>query len=81
MSKRKTMTMILTVTVPAEMSAAHARLEVRTLINEQCNYSAESGDVKVRQLRPARKPKTTPRPLRRWDSTKGRYVPAEIGRL
>lgn len=50
---RKTVTMVLTVSVPVDMSAAEARREVRTLVNEQCNYSADEGDVKVRQLRPA----------------------------
>lgn len=37
-SKRKTLTMQVTVSVPAWMTAADARREVRTLINEQCNY-------------------------------------------
>ena len=51
--KRKLVSMKLTVSVPADMSAAQTRLEVRTLINEQCNYSADEGDVKVRSLQAA----------------------------
>lgn len=53
MSKRKRITMLVTVSVPAEMSAAQARLEVRTLIHEQCNYYADEGDVKAIVVRPA----------------------------
>lgn len=51
---RKTLTMLLTVSVPREMSAADARREVRTLINEQRNYYADEGYVKVRGLCPAK---------------------------
>ncbi len=54
MKTRKSVTMLLTVSVPREMSAADARREVRTLVNEQCNYSADHEDVKVRSLRPAK---------------------------
>lgn len=55
MKKRKKITMLLTVTVPREMSAAQARREVRTLVSEQCNYSADEGDVKAIGCRPAKK--------------------------
>lgn len=51
MKARKTVTMLLTVSVPKGMSATQARLEVRTLVNHQCNYAADEGDVKVRRLR------------------------------
>lgn len=50
----KTVTMLVTVSVPMEMSASDARREVRTLVNEQCNYAAEPEDVKVRGIRPAK---------------------------
>jgi hypothetical protein len=57
MAARKKVTMLLTVSVPREMSPADARREVRSLVNEQCNYSADYGAVKVRGLRPAKEPK------------------------
>lgn len=55
-AKRKTLHMLLKVTVPAHLSAAHARREVRTLINEQCNYSADLDrrEVCARSVRPVR---------------------------
>lgn len=51
--RRKQVTMLVTVSVPRDMLAAQARREVRELINNQRNYSADEGDVKVRGLRPA----------------------------
>lgn len=39
MSKKK-ITMLVTVSVPDWLSAADARREVRTLLNEQCFYGA-----------------------------------------
>lgn len=45
--------MLVTVTVPADMSAAQARREVRTLITHQCNYSADEGDVIARLVKAA----------------------------
>lgn len=52
MAKRKILTMLVTVTVPHDMPAICARREVRTLITDQCNYSAEVGDVKAISVRP-----------------------------
>jgi hypothetical protein len=52
MSKRKQITMIVTVSVPNDMTPIEARREVRTLINEQCNYSADYGEVKVKSVKP-----------------------------
>lgn len=60
MRKRKQVTMSVTVSVPSWMTAAQARREVRTLINDQCNFLSsgpmELGwpgvDVKARQVRP-----------------------------
>lgn len=54
--RRKTVTMLVTVSVPVDMPAWEARREVRTLINEQSNWSGEwdQGDVKVRRLRAAK---------------------------
>lgn len=64
---RKTVQMTVTVTVPAWMTAAQARREVRTLVNHQSNYmdggyDARSGDwrevhdktVRARSVRPLR---------------------------
>jgi len=51
---RKIVTMLVTVSVPRDMTAAEARREVRTNINEHCSYAAEEGDVKVRGILPAK---------------------------
>jgi hypothetical protein len=54
---RKAVTMLVTVTVPRGLTAAQARREVRTLINEQCNYldsvpgTWDEVTVKVRQIK------------------------------
>lgn len=61
MAQRKQLTMEVTVSVPSWMTAAQARREVRTLVNQQCNYLSsgpmELGwpevDVKARAVRPA----------------------------
>lgn len=55
---RKIVTMALTVSVPSTMTAREARREVRSLINDQCNWSADPGDVKVRKLTPPRPSET-----------------------
>ena len=47
MAKRKKITMLVTVSVPADMTAADARREVRTLVTHQCNWKADSDDVKA----------------------------------
>lgn len=54
MKRRKKVTMIVTVTVPATMTAAQARREVRCLITNQCNYSADADEVKAIKVRPAK---------------------------
>lgn len=58
--KRKTTTMTLTISYPAElwdgrkMTAAMARREVRTLITQQANWeNLDKSDIKVRKLGPA----------------------------
>ena len=53
MKTRKLVRIALTVSVPRDMSAADARREVRTLISNQSNYSAEPDDVKARSVAPA----------------------------
>ena len=49
-AKRKHIEMRLTISVPNDMKTSQARREIRSLINEQCNYTAEYGDVKVRKI-------------------------------
>jgi hypothetical protein len=55
MAKRKKVTILVTVSVPEDMTAAHARQEVRSLINHQANWSANYDDVKAVSVRPAKK--------------------------
>lgn len=55
MKKRKQVTMLVTVSVPVEFTADMARREVRTLINEQCNYVADEGMVKAVSVKPPSK--------------------------
>ena len=55
MKKRKQLTMRLIVTVPVGMSAAEARREVRTNINDHSMMWSDDwdqGDIKVRGLKP-----------------------------
>jgi hypothetical protein len=47
MTERKKVKMIVTVSVPKHISASAARREVRTLINQQCNYFAEPEDIRA----------------------------------
>lgn len=55
MRTRKKITMLLTVSVPINMSAAQARKEVRTLVTDQCNWAAEFDEVKAIRCAPYRK--------------------------
>lgn len=50
---RKRVTMLITVSVPAHVTAAHARREVKCLIGSACNWSLDPEDVKVIGIRPA----------------------------
>lgn len=57
----KPVSMIVTASVPTWMTAAQARREVRTLINEQCNFLSHGPNladvqVKARSVAPYRKP-------------------------
>lgn len=54
--KRKQVRMMVTVSVPAGMTAANARLEVRTWIGDLCGYFSEidESDVKVRSVKGVR---------------------------
>jgi hypothetical protein len=62
MAKRKHLMMILTISVPADLTAKEARREVRTLINNQSNWLSriDENDVKaikveaMRQAKPVR---------------------------
>lgn len=48
--KKKTLTILLTVSVPIDMNHRDACREVRCLINDQANYMADYGDVKARKV-------------------------------
>lgn len=50
--KKKIVTMIVSLSVPSNMTAQEARREARTLINDQCNYSADYGDVRAHSVKP-----------------------------
>ncbi len=47
MARRRQITMLVTVSVPAKMSDHEARREVKTLITHQANWRADEGDVKA----------------------------------
>lgn len=49
---RKRVTMTVTVSVPADRTAAEARREVKTLVREQCFYSMDDGELKLVGVRP-----------------------------
>lgn len=48
---KRTVEIRITVRIPALMTKKDAMREVRTLVNEQCNYSADPGDVKIVRAR------------------------------
>lgn len=50
---RKRVTMLVTVSVPRDVTAAHARREVKTLVGSACNWSLDPDDVKVISIKPA----------------------------
>ncbi len=50
--RRRTVSMHVVVIVPMETTPKLARLEVRTLINDQCNYHLDPGDVRVKKIMP-----------------------------
>lgn len=54
-AKKKSHYVLVRVTAPDDMRAADVRREVRTLINEQCNYSADPGDIRAAAVTPAPK--------------------------
>lgn len=79
-TKRKTVTLLLTVTVPEDMSAIVLRREVRTLINHQSNFShaVEPEDIRARSSRLAR-PASTPELLDAIKDLLAHPRPAETG--
>lgn len=54
-AKKKSHYVLVRVSAPGDMSAADVRREVRTLINEQCNYSADVGDIRAASVTPVPK--------------------------
>ncbi len=55
MAKKRKTVMMLRVSVPVKMKAEQVRREVRTLVNDQCNYGVdvEPGDLRVQSCSPA----------------------------
>lgn len=54
-SKKKTHYVLVRVKAPDDMRAVDVRREVRTLINEQCNYKADPGDIRAAAVTPVPK--------------------------
>jgi uncharacterized protein YneR len=54
--RKRRITMLVTVSVPADCSAAQARKEVRFLINEQCTYLLDDDQIRVVGLKGAKRP-------------------------
>lgn len=50
MPKRKQITVAVTLSVKPDMSKADAVRELRTLVNEQCNFHFDPEDVRVRKV-------------------------------
>lgn len=59
--RRKKITMLVTVSVPAALPAAAARREVRSLINDQCEFEGyvpgtyDEINMRVSAIRPVKK--------------------------
>lgn len=51
--KRKTIRVMATLSVAPHVSAAEARRELRTRVNEGCCWFYDEEDVRVRQAKPA----------------------------
>ena len=49
-SKRRVVDMIVKVSVPMGCTAKEARREVRTLINQQCNYRLDYNEIRVKKI-------------------------------
>ncbi|WP_295537622.1 hypothetical protein [uncultured Thioclava sp.] len=49
-AKKKTHYVLVRVKARDDMSATEVRREVRTLINDQCNYSAEPDDLRASKV-------------------------------
>lgn len=54
-AKKKTHYVLLRVKAPEDMSAAEVRREVRSLVNDQCNHSAEPEDLRATKVSPVPK--------------------------
>ena len=51
MAKRKLVRCEVTLSVASHVSAAEARRELRTRVNELCCYSLDEGEVRVRKAK------------------------------
>ena len=52
---KKTHHVLVRITAPDDMPAAQVRREVRYLINDQCNDSADEGDLRAAKVSPVPK--------------------------
>ncbi|MBO9428163.1 hypothetical protein [Sulfitobacter sp. R18_1] len=50
MPKKKTHYVLVRVSAPEDMGATQVRKEVRSLINDQCNHSADEGDIRAAKV-------------------------------
>ena len=53
MKAKKTYQMLVTVRAPANLHPRAIRREVRTLINDQCYWSLDAGEMKAVSVEPA----------------------------
>lgn len=55
--KRKTVMMMVAVSVPREVTAQQTRMEVRSLIKEAANHTLNPGDVRLVSVKSMPKPR------------------------
>lgn len=50
--RRKTHYVLVRVSAPEDMRAVQVRRELRSLINDQCNHSANEGEIRAAKVSP-----------------------------
>ncbi len=55
MPRKREHYVLVKISAPWQLTANEVRREVRTLINEQCNHSAEPEDIRARKIMPVPK--------------------------
>lgn len=48
---RRLVSLLVNVTVPKGMTVTQVRQEIRCLVNDQCNHSANEGGIRVKGVR------------------------------